>query len=382
MLCRLKPLSYLLLLLCLVTVVPGLVSEAGAETPDFATVQAAAEQGNADAQALLGEMYEQGRGVKQDYRQAIAWYTKAAEQGHTRAQVNLAVMYYHGRGTPQNYAMSYIWSSLAAVSGDIKAVNNRDLAAAELPPPVLAQAQAQAALLQAKITPPEAQPAAAATPPAPKPTQGPSISGSGFIITPEGHIITCAHVVTKARAIKVKRGKLIMEAEVIRIAQDSDLALLKAKTDQPLPSLAFASGHGATLGQDVFTFGFPDPVLQGMQVKLTKGSVSSLSGVQDDPRFYQISVPIQPGNSGGALLDNNGNVVGVVTSKLKENMALKFSGSLPQNINYAVKSSFALALVEKQPEVAKILPPAAPPRPFEEVAAATQEAVVQVLVYE
>jgi S1-C subfamily serine protease len=382
MFCRLIPFNFLLLLFCLFSFVPGVLPVACAEPADFATVLTAAEQGNAEAQANLGNMYEAGRGVTRDFQQALAWYSKAAEQGHPKAQINLAVMYYEGRGVPQNYALSYVWSSLAAVSGDIKAVHNRDLAAAKLTPQVLAQAQAQAASLQETITQKGAQ-AIVAAPPTPVQNKGPSSSGSGFIITSEGHIITCAHVVEKAQAIKVKQGELIMDAAIVRLDQDTDLALLKATTTQPLSALAFAPGQGATLGQDVFTFGYPDPVLQGMKVKLTKGSVSSLAGAQDNPLYYQISVPIQPGNSGGALLDNNGNVVGIVTSQIRENMALKFSGSLPQNINYAVKASYILALIDSLPEVTKMLPPpSAQSRPFEEVAAATQLSVVQVLVYE
>jgi hypothetical protein len=345
-----------------------------------------AEQGDADAQANLGVMYKQGIGVTQDYQRALAWYTKAAEQGHAKAQVNLAVMYYEGQGVPQNYGLAYVWSSLAAASGDEKGVINRELLIAKLTPKGLAEAQAQAALLQEKINHPQTQAVPVSTASPVQTTDRYPIykgSGSGFIVTPDGHILTCAHVVENARAIKVKLGERILDTIVVRRDTGSDLALLKVTTGEPLPALAFAQLRSATLGQDVFTIGFPNPELQGAAAKLTKGSVSSLAGTQDDPRFYQISVPIQPGNSGGPLLDSDGNVVGVVVSRMRDNMVMKLSGSLPQNINYAIKSAYALSLIDSQAAVAIKLPaPDTSPRAFADVVSLAERAVVQILVYE
>ena len=79
---------------------------------------------------------------------------------------------------------------------------------------------------------------------------------------------------------------------------------------------------------------------------MTKGEISSLSGLQDDPRHWQISVPVQPGNSGGPLFDEAGNVVGVVLSKLDAIKVVKITGDLPQNVSYATKSIYALPLLE------------------------------------
>ena len=69
------------------------------------------------------------------------------------------------------------------------------------------------------------------------------------------------------------------------------------------------------------------------------GEIASLSGAADDARYFQISVPVQPGDSGGALVDEHGNVVGVVSAKLSARAALATSGALPENANHAVKSS-------------------------------------------
>ncbi|HZM01882.1 MAG TPA: serine protease, partial [Candidatus Saccharimonadales bacterium] len=77
-------------------------------------------------------------------------------------------------------------------------------------------------------------------------------------------------------------------------------------------TLLIAASRSAHLGGTVATIGFPDPSLQGFSPKLAKGEIASLSGAGDDPRYFQISVPVQPGNSGGALVDERGNVIGIV----------------------------------------------------------------------
>ena len=110
--------------------------------------------------------------------------------------------------------------------------------------------------------------------------------------------------------------------------------------------------------------------------------VSLSTGPEDDARYFQISVPVQPGNSGGALVDERGNVVGVVCAKLSATAALSTSGALPENVNYAVKSSFLLGFLESVPEVvAKLKEPNAKDTKPEEVAAEAKEAAVLVLVY-
>ena len=107
-------------------------------------VQKAAEQGNVDAQYNLGVKYEYGKGVAQDYKQAVAWYRKAAEQGDVDAQRILGMMYDNGVGVVQDNKLAYVWSSVSAANGDVKAATNRDLFAKRLSPAVLAEAQALA----------------------------------------------------------------------------------------------------------------------------------------------------------------------------------------------------------------------------------------------
>ena len=161
---------------------------------------------------------------------------------------------------------------------------------------------------------------------------------------------------------------------------DNDLAVLKL-VGGTYPALTVVPSRRIRLGQSVATIRFPNVEIQGFSPKVTRGEISSLNGIGDDPRAWQISVPVQPGNSGGALLDESGNVIGVVVSKLGFK-AIKATGDIPQNVNYAVKSTYALALLEpyldgSPPEPNQF---AAKPR-FEHMIAKTQQSVVLILVY-
>ena len=112
------------------------------------------------------------------------------------------------------------------------------------------------------------------------------------------------------------------------------------------------------------------------------GLSAVVTGAGDDPRYFQISMPVQPGNSGGALVDAHGNVVGIVAAKLSVQAALDATGQLPENVNYAVKSSLLLSFLESVPEVAsKLKEPNTKDAAFEDGVKAAQDAAVLVLVY-
>jgi len=311
----------------------------------------AAEQGLAVAQLNLGYMYVSGEGVPQNYKQAAYWYTKAAEQGEIVAQHDLGVMYYNGQGVPQNFKLAYIWSSLAAGQGDESAKSNRDIDAQKLTPHQLSQAQELAAKIQYKIdNPSKTQEQESSISKNKKQATG---SGTGFIITRDGYILTCHHVIKDANEIKIANGGKTYPAKLIRDDPNNDLALLKINGS--FPAIAFSPNRSAKMGQEVFTIGYPNPSLQGVSAKFTKGTINSLTGFQDDLRLYQVSVPVQPGNSGGALVDENGNILGVIMAMLDAKTTFKISGSLPQNVNYAVKSTYALAILDTISELANKL---------------------------
>jgi serine protease Do len=130
---------------------------------------------------------------------------------------------------------------------------------------------------------------------------------------------------------------------------------------------------------------------------LAIGEIASLSGAADDARYFQISVPVQPGNSGGALVDERGNVIGIVSAKLDASVALAASGVPQCGMNYAVKSregrhvavpnfrdadTASLPILESVPDVsAKLKAPNTKEEKFEDVVKSAQDAAVLVLVY-
>ncbi len=344
----------------------------------------AVEKGEANAEFMLAMMYDRGEGVHRNYKQALHWYTKAAEHGVSDAQRFLGEMYYLGKKVPQNYTFSYMWFNLAASQGDEKAIQLRDSVVSLLSPQQTAQAQSLAAEIQYKINHPDSSDKSSnqpSTPPNAAATHEPKIksSGTGFLITGDGYLLTCLHVIQGAEKVEVAVGDDIHPAKIIRADENNDLALLKISGI--FNALSFSPKRTAAMGENVFTIGYPNPGLQGINPKLTNGTINSLTGFKDDLRFYQISVPVQPGNSVGPLLDDSGNVYGVIVAMLDAETAFKTSGSLPQNVNYAVKSTYAQALLDTMPEVAgKLLPPGAKVS-FNDAVKRVEKSIVMVLTY-
>lgn len=174
-------------------------------------------------------------------------------------------------------------------------------------------------------------------------------SGTAFVIDPRGYLLTAYHVVDGATDIAVRcPGGNARNAVVDAKAPLVDLAILKVDgrpfTDY-LP-LSTSEGRPPFMGQKVFTVGYPAPSILGTEPKFTDGTISALSGPGGDASFFQINVAIQPGNSGGALFDEKGHILGVVVAAASSAAFIKETGSLPQNVNWAVKASLAAPLVK------------------------------------
>lgn len=169
----------------------------------------------------------------------------------------------------------------------------------------------------------------------PEPEEKQSSTGSGFFVSGEGHVITNAHVVEGCTRVAVNG----VGAEVVDISGDFDLALLKASLAE-VPAVATFSGAPAKLNSDVTAIGYPYAGLLG-GLNVTRGAVSSLSGVAGDFSTLQITAPVQSGNSGGPLISSNGEIVGVVVSKLDARAIADLTGDMPQNVNFAIRGEIA-----------------------------------------
>ena len=175
--------------------------------------------------------------------------------------------------------------------------------------------------------------------PSPEPQPHSASSATGIFVTTDGHILTNAHVVKDCSEIRVGMGQGDFEVGRL-VAKDptNDLALVKI-TSKPRTVGAFH--FDVRLGENVEAFGYPLSQILATTGNFTTGNVTALAGIGDDSRFFQISAPVQPGNSGGPLLDENGNLIGIVSSKLNFLSEIKNAGDIPQNVNFAIKASVA-----------------------------------------
>ena len=179
-------------------------------------------------------------------------------------------------------------------------------------------------------------------------------TGTGFAISPNGLILTAYHVIKDSASIKVHLvSGFSAKAHVHQVAPSNDLAILKI--DRSTPNyLSIAPLRSARTGDHIFTLGFPLQSFLGQEPKYTDGAVSSLSGIYGTASFMQISIPIQPGNSGGPVVNDQGQIVGIVTSSAAILPFLQTTGTLPQNVNWAIKADYLRPLVDLPPNLPDI----------------------------
>ncbi|MBB4215242.1 uncharacterized protein YgiM (DUF1202 family) [Rhizobium sp. BK212] len=171
----------------------------------------------------------------------------------------------------------------------------------------------------------------------------PTSSGTGFAVTADGWILTNAHVVQDCGHIEVKgRG----DAADPRIDETNDLAVVKITAGEPLKPLAFRKS-ATRLGEDIVALGYPLATLLADSVKITTGNVNALAGIRNDTRYIQISTPIQPGNSGGPVVDRNGFLLGITSATLSKKTADDI-GITAQNVNFAIRASVAELFLQSQ----------------------------------
>ncbi len=176
-------------------------------------------------------------------------------------------------------------------------------------------------------------------------------SGTGFGISSNGIIVTNFHVIEGARTIKVRgvnsNFNITYKANILVSDKNNDLALIRI--DDPnftsLGTTPFAIKTSlAGVGDNIFVLGYPLRATMGDEIKLTNGIISSRTGFQGDITTYQISAPVQPGNSGGPLFDNQGNLIGIINAKHNE----------AENASYAVKANYLTGLIDLIPNKPKL----------------------------
>jgi S1-C subfamily serine protease len=177
---------------------------------------------------------------------------------------------------------------------------------------------------------------------------GKTTIGAGIVATRDGMIVTNHHVVDGCSAIVVLDSQKI-RAPAERVASDpkNDLALIRASRSFPEVA-AFRKGVQLQAGESVTVVGYPLASILGSEPNVAFGYVSATTGLRGDASTFQISAPIHKGNSGGPILDQSGNVTGIVSSKLDALAVQKRTGDLPQNISFGVKAEIAQHFLEAQ----------------------------------
>ena len=302
------------------------------------------------AQAFIGVAYEEGKGARRNYRSAVKWYEAAAEHGDSLAASRLASLYERGLGVDADAEEAYFWYRIA-LKDSASITRKQDdegvrRVAAQLSKKQLAAAEKAVRDWQpeeAVIGPPKRGKRKATRQAG---TPHPFATGTGFFVSHEGHLLTNNHVVAECSSVRISDADKSIPAKVLATDAERDLALLQLPRTGP--AAIFRGEEKLRPGESVVVVGFPLSGLLTSDPIVTTGIVNALAGPRDDRHLLQISAPIQPGNSGGPLLDSSGHVIGVVVATLSTLKLAKATGTIPENINFAIKATEAESFLKAQ----------------------------------
>jgi S1-C subfamily serine protease len=273
-----------------------------------------------------------GEGVdalnRQDYARALAELRPLAEQGHAKAQWALAYMYRRGLGVPKDPAKADEWErrSARAVVGDAPPVSSS---------PAVAAPQARA------VTPGTGRPGVEAPRVAASPVFGvpqgqAASSGTGWLAA-ASKVVTNHHVVSGCRGLRVQSPRGAGSARLVGYDRGNDLALLDVPTLADVKPATLRATGAATLGEQIMFAGFPLRAFVSDELHVSTGIVSALAGPKGDRRYIQLGAAVQPGDSGGPVMDGSGQVIGVVTGTLNPAPVERATGLTPQNVAFAIR---------------------------------------------
>lgn len=176
-------------------------------------------------------------------------------------------------------------------------------------------------------------------------TEGQLASGSGFVVHPEGIIVTCAHVVRGATTLNAKIGDDEYEATLIGVDYDQDIAVLRVR-GKDLPHVTFADSEKVRLADEVRALGFPLTKVLGESIKVTRGEVSGIGGGINKQSGLQLDASLNPGNSGGPIIDTSGRVVGIASSLLSGARLSEVGFAIPSNVVVSFLKSLHVPVAE------------------------------------
>lgn len=169
-------------------------------------------------------------------------------------------------------------------------------------------------------------------------------TGSGIVVDDAGRVLTNHHVVQNCKALRVRKDGIVVSGRLQAYDPKNDLALIQAAGLKAVRPATFGTTP-PQLGEPVFLAGFPLQGVLSNDLHVGTGMVSALAGPKGDRRMIQLSVPVQAGNSGGPVLDEGGQVIGVLMGTLSPAYVQRLTGLPPQNVSFAVRSDLAQTLL-------------------------------------
>ncbi len=171
--------------------------------------------------------------------------------------------------------------------------------------------------------------------------------GTGFLVGTLPIVVTNHHVAAGAKQIEMTfRDGRTAKGKVLRLDRRNDLALIGfVKPPQVLARFTIAPSDAVKPGQEVYVMGYPLPGDLGNRLSITKGIIASTVGIDEDNRHFRVTAQMNPGNTGGPLLDTKGRVIGVVYAGLNAVRSLILQGHVPEGTNFAIKSSLLWSMV-------------------------------------
>ncbi len=322
--------------------------------------QLPAEIGIPHGQLLLGIHYYNGKGVDRDYGRAVELLTQAAKAGEAFAAYIMFQASYEGHGVEESMRDALLWlfiaEQLETENSDVREKVDsliRDLRKNMDDGKIDKTRSAAARWMDNEMR--ENAPDCGRV--AKKPEGGssadveeveedePASSGSGFFVSSDGHVLTNQHVISDCRELKVRSlGKPVREAEILAARENVDLAILKPEEGEPDRVARFRSVGTISQGSEVLAYGFPLRGYLASSGTMTDGIVSALTGIQDNPLHYSITAALQPGNSGGPVVDQQGRVIGAAVGTVGEKAQEWFEdnvGTRVKDANFAIKASNA-----------------------------------------
>jgi S1-C subfamily serine protease len=319
----------------------------------------------------MGEFYQNGEGVPKDFELAARYFAQAAQQGSEDGARNAGVAFARGEGVPQDFVSAYFWLSIGALGSASQGWDQsegskraqtylgtpsalRDKLSQKMSPEQVALAQRLVRDWKPSIQigePKNVVPrvASEAANAAGSNSSGALVKsglGTAFFVAEDGTAVTNNHVVEGCKELRVEGTTA--GTKVLASDKANDMAILRVPRSTNAFATLLREQTKLRQGEEIVVFGYPLNSMLASGGNLTPGVVSALAGIGNNSSQIQITAAIQPGSSGSPVLNKKGEVVGVVSSKLSDSKMAQTTGSVGQNVNFAVSGQTLRSFLEAQ----------------------------------